>query len=235
MRPLIDSMIVLMLICLTVGAVVYQESTRRQARNREVVREGLFEFQEQVTLHGAIDLGVDRDAGQYPPHLEPHWFQWGAPQNPLVSSGRPWMDIAPQEDFSDQPPDPLATSNLQAAFWYNPHNGVVRARVPRQVSERLTLELYNQVNQTALSVLPDDRDPLRTPLTFNLSPTTRGQHASLIKRMVGRVQADEPVAQEAGQAQEPAPWWHKPPASAKQPEPADVESEPSMRPSLLSE
>jgi len=238
MRLLLDSMIVLMLVGIAVGVVVYQKSVNRRAHNQEVVVQGLSEFQEQVTLHGAIEMIEDQEAALYPrlypPHIEPHWFQAGAPQNPLISSDRPWLDIAPEEDFSDQPPDPLASSQEQAAFWYNPNNGVVRARVPRQVSDRLTLELYNTVNHTALSLLPDDRDPERIPFTFNPSPTSTGQLASLVRRTVGHVHADEPVEQALEPDPEPTPWWLKPPTSTLAPQPVITKTDEPKRASLLS-
>jgi hypothetical protein len=38
-------------------------------------------------------------------------------------------------------------------FWYNPALGVVRARVPRTLSDAEALELYNEVNGTRLQEL----------------------------------------------------------------------------------
>jgi hypothetical protein len=233
MRLLIDSMIAVMLICIIVGTVAYRNASDRQVRDRQAVREGLSAFNEQVEFHSAIWQSEQQGAGLYPPQVQPQWFADGAPRNPLLPKEHPWLDIAPADDYSDQPPDPLATDPDQAAFWYNPNTGVVRARVPRQVSERLTLELYNQVNGLSLTKLPYDGDPDRVPLAFNDNTVTTGQHASPARRTVREVQAQDPVAKtQAPPAQ--TPWWKKPAPSVKpDPQPAQTDP-PNDRPSLLS-
>ena len=40
-----------------------------------------------------------------------------------------------------------------AAFWYNPYTGTVRGRVSQQVSDSKALELYNEINDSALTTL----------------------------------------------------------------------------------
>ena len=52
-------------------------------------------------------------------------------------------------------------------FWYNPTNGVYRARVPAQANDRETLALYNSVNSAVLDTLPTDYDPHRKPLAYS--------------------------------------------------------------------
>lgn len=233
MRLLIDSMIAVMLFCIVVGAVAYRRASELQVHTRQTVHEGLAAFDEQVAFHSAILQSEQEDAGLYPPQVQPNWFRDGVPKNPLLPEGHPWLDIAPADDYSDQPPDPLADDPGQAAFWYNPNTGVVRARVPRQVSDRLTLELYNQINRTSLTELSFDRDPDRVPLAFNPNPVTAGQHASPAGRTVGAVQAREPADDPHTESAE-VPWWKKPAPSARpDTAPAQAEAAPK-RPSLLS-
>jgi hypothetical protein len=38
-----------------------------------------------------------------------------------------------------------------AAFWYNPYKGILRARVPYDISDERALDLYNRVNGTSVS------------------------------------------------------------------------------------
>jgi hypothetical protein len=62
--------------------------------------------------------------------------------------------VASEEDAgADHPRDPMAAGPGLAQFWYNPSKGVVRARVPDDVSEATALRLYNRVNDSHLTSL----------------------------------------------------------------------------------
>jgi hypothetical protein len=222
MRLLIDSMIVVMVLSIIGGTVAYRQESTRQDLDLDTVCDGLDRFQTKLQFHSALWQAQEQAVGEYPPQVMPGWFDDRPPQNTLISTDRPWVDIAPLEDYNDQPPDPLATGPGQASFWYNPALGVVRARVPVQNTDRQTLELYNMVNGTSLSVLPCDRDPDRAPLAWNANRVTTGQHASPDGRTVGRVQAfdlllESPVDEEAqdAQQQEEIPWWDTPRLKAR--------------------
>jgi hypothetical protein len=90
----------------------------------------------------------------WPQQIEEEWFRGpsGVPRNPLVSSERPWVDIATGEELEmDHPALKMTADPRLAGFWYNPNLGVVRARVPVMVSDVDSLELYNRVNGTHLA------------------------------------------------------------------------------------
>jgi len=240
MRLLIDSMILAMVLVILIGAVAYRYSLDRQDEQLVVVQEGLDRFQDRLEFHSALWMAQEGTVGNYPPQIMPHWFEQALPQNSLIAGKRPWLDIAPVGDYNDHPPDPLADGE-QAAFWYNPERGIIRARVPQQGTDRMTLELYNRVNGTSLASLANEPDPERMPIAFNPNPTTSGQHASLNRQTVGQVEAlDKPVVEPAAtedsqaQAQEPVPWWDK--SNSKQADPP--KSDPAAdaapaRPSLI--
>jgi hypothetical protein len=209
MRPIIDSMILMLVVTLLIGVVSYRKASERRERELATVRQALVQFDDKLALHSVLWQSEEEDAGEFPPQVMPEWFKEGMPSNPLASGDRPWVDIAPAGDYRDQPPDPLAEDAGQAAFWYNPNLGIVRARVPRQVSHRLTLDLYNKVNGTALRALPVDEDPDRAPLAFNPNPVTSVQHASLDKRATSDVQTSEPVEDLADDEADYIPWWQK--------------------------
>ena len=156
MRPLIDSMILMLVVTLLVGVVSYRKAAERREGELATVRQGLAHFDDKLAFQSALWQSEAEEAGEFPPQVMPEWFKDDMPSNPLAVGDRPWIDIAPAGDYRDQPPDPLAEDAGQAAFWYNPNLGIVRARVPRQVSHRLTLELYNKVNGTSLRALPVD-------------------------------------------------------------------------------
>jgi len=84
--------------------------------------------------------------------IDPAWFQEAAPGNPLLDEDRPWVEVAgtSQADLL-HPPVRMAVEKSIAAFWYNPYQGVVRARVPVMVSDDKATELYNRVNGTGMS------------------------------------------------------------------------------------
>lgn len=232
MRPLIDSMILVLVVTLLIGVVAYRKASEQRERELAVVRQGLAQFDDKLALQSVLWQSEEEDAGEFPPQVMPEWFKDDMPSNPLADGDRPWIDIAPAGDFNDQPPDPLTEKASQAAFWYNPNLGIVRARVPRQVSHRLTLELYNRVNGTSLRALPTDEDPDRAPLAFNPNPVTNVRHASPDKRTTSDVQTGEPAADQTDGGAADIPWWQKrtyKPESTQEPE-----SKPAMdRPSLI--
>lgn len=242
MRRLLDFMILMMVLAITLGVIWQRHETRRQAEELRSVQNDLARFDEKLAFHGAMWQTEQSDndgATQYPPHVLPQWFEDKTPSNPLVTPDRPWLDIAPADDHHDQPPDPLATGDGQAAFWYNPNLGIVRARVPQQVSDRLSLELYNKVNGTYLTELPRSSDPDRAPLAFNPGPLPPTLHASPDKRAVGKVLTRDPDADtaESPEQAEQIPWWKKrkyEPPKLPDPDEAQVVEVDPDRPSLLS-
>jgi hypothetical protein len=241
MRLFIDSMILVMVLAILVAAVSSRHARQAHERDLVTLHEGLVQFDDQLAFRGAIWQSEHEDAGAYPPQVMPDWFRYGLPGNPLVSGDRPWVDIAPANDNNQHPPDPLAEGPGQAAFWYNPNLGIIRARVPRQVSDRLTLDLYNTANHTNLPALHDDRDPDRVPLAFNPNPVTVGLLASPDPRTVGVVQTREPDAKRESGATGPTgpeqatPWWEdrtEPSEPAGAPAPVVGQTPETQRPSL---
>lgn len=242
MRLLINSMILVMAAVILIATVGYHRAKYQQAQNMLTVQRGIDQFDEHLSFQGALWQSEQEDAGDYPPQVMPAWFKDGLPSNPLLSGDRPWIDIAPADDYNEHPPNPMVDGPGQAAFWYNPNLGIVRVRIPRQVSDRLTLSLYNDANYTSLTALPRDEDPDRVPLAFNANPVTTGLHASPIKRAIGEIQALEPdtapIADAATDGGEPAPWYEQraePAGPDTTPDPADEMPSDDDRPSLLAE
>ena len=72
----------------------------------------------------------------------------------------------------------ISTTREIPAFWYNPSNGVVRARVGPMLSDRKSLEIYNAINACSLQSLfaPLERaraNSVREEVTEELGPDTR--------------------------------------------------------------
>lgn len=81
--------------------------------------------------------------GEFPPTLDLTWLSGGSPENPLLP-GEVGLEIA--SDRHHEHPDPLVWKSGGRPWWYNPANGMFRARVPPQGSQADTVMLYNAVN-----------------------------------------------------------------------------------------
>jgi hypothetical protein len=167
MRLLIDSLIAIMLVAVLAGIILHHRQQQRLLAQYQSLHQSLAQFREAVVYNGALDQSITNEWG-YPRTISPLWFPEGLPNNELIPGRHPWIDLAPPGDMNDQPPDPIATRESQAGFWYNPTRGVIRARVTPQFTDQATLSLYNQINGTMLMALPRSNDPQRQPLTYTL-------------------------------------------------------------------
>jgi type II secretory pathway pseudopilin PulG len=162
MRLLIDSLIALMVVGILAGVILFQRAQTQKVEQCETVQQALARLQEQVLYRGALGEVDITDAG-FPSDISPLWFGNNMPLNLMVPGRQPWLDVAPEGDNGDDPPDPVVTRPEQAGFWYNPNRGLCRARVQSQITERETLRLYNQLNGTFLKQLPHSNDDTRHP------------------------------------------------------------------------
>lgn len=166
MRLLIDTLIAMMALGL-LGGVLWMRSDDSELRERiETVRGALDELRTTAAYHGALGHLSNSPAG-YPVHMMPEWFADAVPVNVLLPDAHPWIDLAPPGDSAMHPPDPVASHEGQAGFWYNPNVGVFRARVPAEGGTSTRLELYNQVNRAELTALPESEDADRTPQAYH--------------------------------------------------------------------
>lgn len=98
----------------------------------------------------------------WPETVEPAWFGDDPPLNPFVSVGRPWVEVASEDEESlTDPPIRQSVTRDLAMFWYNPANGVVRARVGPMISDQRAVDVYNRINSSNVPALFDARARLR--------------------------------------------------------------------------
>lgn len=134
--------------------------TERQAiaQGQAAIERITREISYRATLHDA-----ELNGRGWPMTIEPGWFQGRLPRNPLVPLSNPWLEIAGENQHElTNPPQLLVVDGSLASFWYNPANGIVRARVSQTVSDNKALELYNTINGTRLRslFLPEGTPPL---------------------------------------------------------------------------
>jgi hypothetical protein len=156
MRLIIDSLAAVMLCGILAGVIMHTRAQSRLEDKLELARAEVERFQSQIMLQTALEK-VNMTQRGYPRTVDAEWFPGNLPLNPLLGPGFPWLEIAgdSQRDLF-HPRSRIAYSHNLAQFWYNPYTGVVRARVPDDVSDATALRLYNRINGTGLSDLRAD-------------------------------------------------------------------------------
>jgi hypothetical protein len=132
-----------------------KESREHQAAGVLRARGAAGAIEREIRIRAATG-GVEVNGRGWPTTVDVGWWQGRPPQNPLVPGDRPWLEIAgASENGLMHPPVRQSVHKSQAAFWYNPAKGVVRARVGPAVSDRIAIEVYNRVNGSSVAELFD--------------------------------------------------------------------------------
>lgn len=149
MRLVVD--LVVLLAILTGGAGYWWTQHQQVAMRRQIdqVRQSMREIHNVAMLHGGQG-DVPVHASGYPLKIEATWFAT-PPVNGLAADHALWLAVAEPERYAATNPRNIVASDQRAAFWYNPARGIIRARVPRQITEDATMDLYNRINATSLS------------------------------------------------------------------------------------
>ncbi|MBN4052725.1 hypothetical protein JYU07_00420 [Roseiflexus sp. AH-315-K22] len=146
-------MVIVLSVACVVGAMLYFNLSGPDLDEQATfVRGEVRRFEQEVKIRAATEYGT-QTGRNWPMTIDPGWFKV-PPQNTLVSNDRPWVEIAPPEhaDLTD-PVARLTMDRTLASFWYNPYQGVIRARVPLGANDEEALALYNRVNATRLTTL----------------------------------------------------------------------------------
>ena len=186
MRLLVDLVVLATLLAIVTGAVLHHRAVGRERAAVQEVRSDIRRIEQELKVRAATGA-VEVNGRGWPLEIDAAWFGDDPPQNRLISTDRPWLEIAPPAHAElTHPSIRIAFNESVAAFWYNPANGVVRARVPLTVSDQRATELYNRINHVALAsifenltfpdrVKPGDEAPTdaiaEVPEEPNLDPT----------------------------------------------------------------
>jgi len=151
MRLIVDSLVALMLAGILAGVVVYNRQRAERAGQVRATREAIV----QIELHLKVQIALEQvelTDGGWPRTIDPQWFPLQLPLNLLLPENRPWVEvIGPQDRHLRHPKSITGDDRSLAAFWYNPYQGIIRARIPSGLTDVETVALYNQVNGTALT------------------------------------------------------------------------------------
>lgn len=160
---LFDAMIVIAGTVLALIVIDYRHRVNQREMAVVNTRAAVRLLQANIDLHAALS----RESGgpvTYPPQIETLWFEEEVPTNQLLDSKAPWVELARDDERGlRHPRNPTRDGGEHAMFWYNPTLGIIRARVPRTLSDAEAVGLYNEINGTRLNELTalsrsEDRD-----------------------------------------------------------------------------
>lgn len=126
-----------------------RESDARLSRVASEVRR----LEAEIKLRAATGE-VELTGRGWPVNVQPEWFGAKVPDNELLPPDRPWLEIAPPADAHLlNPRVRISKDRATARFWYNPYQGVVRARVPYDLSDLAAVQTYNRINSTDIDTI----------------------------------------------------------------------------------
>lgn len=162
LRRTVDVVTALAVLGLFGGLIAYQYQHRRQESLVAQAVGDVVRFQQMLQLRAATK-DVPLNARGWPQTIDPAWFGEAPPRNGLVSKANPWLEVAsPEEAELHDPLVRMTIDSRRAGYWYNPNQGIVRARVPVGISDDRALRLYNRINGTALTSIYS-KEPLPKP------------------------------------------------------------------------
>lgn len=193
-RWLIDIAALLTLAMLAFGTLHVLRDRREENAAVERTATSVRRMELEVKYRGATGAVTVTGRG-FPATVDPTWFKDDPPLNELVSRNRPWVEVAtPDQADMLHPAIRMTLDDRLAAFWYNPYQGVVRARVPVMVNDDAALELYNQINGCSLLSI-FDRGEDRVSLGGIAATTGTGESKP---PETAFVEPDAPMMPEAG-------------------------------------
>jgi hypothetical protein len=157
--------IALLLILVAIGGSVmwwkydrHQNDTRVQKTSADTQR-----LEREIRFRAATKAVALNPRG-WPATVDPTWFETDPPVNSVVGPAHPWVEVAQEDEAGLMHPRVRMTLDEKVAgFWYNPYQGVVRARVPVSVSDDQATAMYNAVNLASLPSILWMESPVDVP------------------------------------------------------------------------
>lgn len=156
LKRVLDITLLVLVVSIVVAGVMWSRAGREESSAIDGTRSAISRLEREIRLRSGTGSAELNPRG-WPVRIESVWFLGSAPRNLLLSDDHPWMEIAPPADAGlEHPRTRIAIDRSTASFWYNPANGIVRARTPGGVSDKRTTEVYNLVNSSSLSSIFGD-------------------------------------------------------------------------------
>jgi len=154
-RILTNILMLMMVAAMAAGVLWLKKSQERESEQVTRTRDAVHDLSREIKLKSATGQ-VELNGRGWPVTIDPAWFKGTPPRNLLIPTDRPWLEIAsPLEADLTDPPVRQSVDRSVATFWYNPANGIVRARVGSSISDSAAVDMYNRINGTHLAELFD--------------------------------------------------------------------------------
>ncbi|MFT7642417.1 MAG: prepilin-type N-terminal cleavage/methylation domain-containing protein [Pirellulaceae bacterium] len=141
---LVEVLIVVLIMAVLAAVVVQQQTASTNDAKIALVQQHLSAMKNQIELQKALH-------GSYPLEIEADWFAGGIPKHPFNDGSVP--DIHVLATFPDRQHPQYKIIDQFGAYWYNPKNGMIRARIPNQRTTAKTLAAYNYIHNSKLTLL----------------------------------------------------------------------------------
>jgi hypothetical protein len=151
-RIIVNAVLVLMLAGAGAGYYLYRHLAQQQVEQVVAVQQAIATLRDTALLQAASS-DIETTGAEYPLAVDRSWFEQ-LPVNSLTGPEAPWLETVDEQMLNLTNPTVIIADRQYASFWYNPYRGVIRARVPAQLTQSRTVELYNKVNGT--SITPGD-------------------------------------------------------------------------------
>lgn len=173
-----------------IGWVRYDQEQRNDALAKTIAE--VQRFDQMVDLRAATKDVTLSERG-WPVSIEATWFKGEPPTNHLLTLDRAWVEVATPDQFDlKDPPARVAIGKESASFWYNPANGVIRARVPMTISDEETIRLYNRINATSIDVLfAAQSEPIKLMPTPKLAANESGHERKIKLAAASEIGSDD--------------------------------------------
>jgi hypothetical protein len=154
MRVLICSLLTGCMLAVTYTAVTWQRSEgHAEQAVFNAASDARRAIEREIRIRAATGDATLNERG-WPDTIVPDWFGRKVPRNPFVGADHPWLEVATDADANlIDPPIRQALTRDVAGFWYNPNNGVLRARVGPRVTDADAIDLYNRLNAANVATL----------------------------------------------------------------------------------
>jgi hypothetical protein len=150
LRRAVDLSTVAAAVGLTVMLTWHFSGQFKHEKNVQSVQDSLRRFEQMLAMRAAAKDTPMTGRG-WPQTMDVTWFGTDPPTNVLLSPDRPWIEVAlPSEAHLKHPNIRVAADLRTASFWYNPYQGILRARVPYEISDERALETYNLINGSSV-------------------------------------------------------------------------------------
>lgn len=152
MKRFVDVIAMLTVLALLGGVALHFVMHWAEKDDAAGARRAVQELEREVRVRaGSGDTEVN--ARGWPVMIDPAWFEQ-PPRNRLLDGDRPWIEIATLEQAElKDPPVRVAATKAHAGFWYNPYQGIVRARVPLAINDQRAVAAYNAVNEASITAI----------------------------------------------------------------------------------